>query len=108
MDSMVSTFASAHTIAREGEQAVLWLDGEEDIATVTSLADTLARVISADDRDLIVDLSGVTFLSMATIDELIRVRNVLLCQNRNLSLRSPSPPARRLIDLYGLQFTAAA
>jgi len=94
--------------AREGEQAVVWLDGEEDIATVAVLADTLATAVSAGDRGLIVDLSGVTFLSTATLDELIRVRDILLRQNRNLSLRSPSPFARRLLNLYGLQFICAA
>ena len=90
------------------EPAVVWLDGEEDVATVAILADTLARAISSHDGDLIVDLSGVTFLSTATIDELIRVRNFLSHQNRSLLLRSPSPFARRLIDLCGLQCTFAA
>jgi anti-anti-sigma factor len=108
MDSMVATLASHGAIAREAEQAIVWLDGEEDIATVTILAGILARAISADDRDLIVDLSGVTFLSIATVDELRRVRNTLLRQNRNLSLRSPSAQARRVLDLCGLLSTAAA
>jgi anti-anti-sigma factor len=89
-------------VSRDGERAVVWLDGEHDIATVAVLADTLANVVSAGDTDLIVDLSGVTFLSSATIDELIRVRNILFGQNRNVALRSPSRSARRLLDLCGL------
>lgn len=105
---MVSTIASRGAIDPDGEQAVIWLDGEEDVATVGILSDRLSRAVSADDRDLIVDLSGVTFLSAATIDELIRVRDILVRQNRNFSLRSPSPFARRLLDLCGLQFTSAA
>ena len=105
---MVSTIAARGATAPDGEQAVVWLDGEEDIATVALLAERLARVVSADDRDLIVDLSGVTFLSTATIYELMRVRSILLQQNRNLSLRSPSRLARRVLDLCGLQFTSAA
>lgn len=105
---MVSTIASRGAAARDGQQTVVWLDGEEDIATLAILADRLARAISADERDLIVDLSGVTFLSTATIEELLRVRNILLGQNRNFSLRSPSPFARRLLELCGLQFTFAA
>ena len=89
-------------VSRDGEQAVVWLDGEQDIATVAVLRYTLASVISADDSDLIVDLSGVTFLSTATIDELIRGRNILLAQSRNLTLRSPSRRARCLLDWCGL------
>jgi anti-anti-sigma factor len=104
---MVSTIASPGATAREGEQVVVWLDGEEDIATVAVLAERLARAVSSGDGDLIVDMSGVTFLSTATIHQLIRVRNILVDQNRNMSLRAPSPFARRLLDLCGLQFTFA-
>ena len=82
--------------------AVVWLDGEEDIATVAVLADRLATAVSAGDGDLIVDLSGLTFLSTATIEELIRVRNLLWRQHRSMSLRSPSPFARRVLDLCGV------
>jgi anti-anti-sigma factor len=107
-DSMVSTVPSWDVGARDCEPGVVWLYGEEDIATVAVLADTLARVVSADAADVIVDLSGVTFLSTATIEELIRVRNILWLQNRNLTLRSPSRCARRLLDVCGLPLTSAA
>ncbi|MCA1847044.1 MAG: STAS domain-containing protein [Actinobacteria bacterium] len=89
-------------MSRDGERAVVWLDGEQDIATVAVLADTLAKVTCADDADLIVDLSGVTFMSTATIDQLIQARYLMLGASRNLVLRSPSKCARRLLDLCGL------
>jgi anti-anti-sigma factor len=92
----------APVVSRDGERAVIWLRGEHDIATVAVLADTLANVTAADDADLIVDLSCVTFMSTATIEELIRARNLLLGLSRNLTLRSPSKFARRLLDLCGL------
>jgi anti-anti-sigma factor len=98
---MTSTIASWSATVRHGEQSVVWLDGEEDIATVAVLAETLATAVSADESDLIVDLSGLTFLSAATIGELLRVRNNLLRQNRRLSLRSPSRFARRILELCG-------
>jgi anti-anti-sigma factor len=112
MDAMVSAVLAcdaapcvdepAPVVSRDGERTVVWLDGEQDIATVVVLRDALARVVSADDSDLIVDLSGVTFLSVATLDELVLGRNILLGQSRNLTLRSPSRLARRLLDLCGL------
>jgi anti-anti-sigma factor len=89
-------------VSRDGEQEVVWLDGEQDIATADVLADTLSKAISADDANLVVDLSGVTFMSTATIDELIRARNLMLGLSRNLTLRSPSRCARRLLDICGL------
>ena len=93
---------SAPLVSRDGERAVVWLDGEHDIATEVTLADTLAKVTSACDANLVVDLSGVTFMSTATIDQLIRARNLLLGLSRNLTLRSPSKCARRLLDLCDL------
>ncbi len=92
----------APLVSRDGERAVVWLDGEQDIATVGVLADTLANVVAADDADLIVDLSGVTFMSTATIDELIRSQKLLLRHSRILTLRSPSRCARRLLDFFQL------
>jgi anti-anti-sigma factor len=93
---------SAPLVSHVGERAVVWLDGEQDIATVAILANTLAKVTSADDADLIVDLSGVTFMSTATIDQLVRARNLLLGLSRNLTLRSPSKCVRRTLDLCGV------
>ena len=101
-DAVARDWDAAPLVSRDGERAVVWLDGEQDIATVSVLASTLANVTTAHDSNLIVDLSGVTFMSTATIDELIRARNLLLGLSRNLTLRSPSKCAHRLLDLCGL------
>jgi hypothetical protein len=44
----------------------------------------------------------VTFMSAATIDELLRGRDLLLSRSRTVALRSPSRCARRLLDFFGL------
>ena len=95
-------WGSAPLVSRDGERVVVWLDGEHDIATEAILADTLAKVTSACDANLVVDLSGVTFMGTATIDQLLRARSLLLGLSRNLTLRSPSKSARRLLDLCDL------
>lgn len=100
--NVASGWGSAPLVSRDGERAVVWLDGEHDIATEAILADTLAKVTSACDANLVVDLSGVTFMSTATIDQLLRARSLLLGLSRNLTLRSPSKSARRLLDLCDL------
>lgn len=104
--SLSNVVARAHNSARldsRGEgPTVVWLDGEHDITTVSVLADALARAIARDDADLIVDLSGVKFLGAATVNVLIRGRNLLRRRARNLTLRCPSGCARRVLDLCGL------
>lgn len=88
-------------MSRDGDRTVVRLDGECDIATVWVMTETLAIAISLDDGDLIVDLSGVTFIGTATIDALMHARSILRRQFRTLTMRSPSRCARRLLDLCG-------
>ena len=53
-------------VSRDCDRAVVWLDGEHDIATVPVLANVLALVVADDDGDVMVDLSGATFFDAAT------------------------------------------
>jgi anti-sigma B factor antagonist len=80
------------------------LRGEYDISTVAALSETLARAIALDDADLLVDLSGVQFMDAATIGVIMRARSGLRLRSRSLTLRSPSPCARRILDLCGLTY----
>ena len=92
---------SVSFVTREGDRVVVWLDGEYDIATVFVLEEALTTAISDDRADLIVDLSGVTFMGTVTIDALIKARNTLRRQSRSLTVRAPSRCARRLLTLSG-------
>ena len=93
---------SAPAVSREGDCTVIWLDGENDIATLPDLTDTLAKAISVNDGDLTIDLSRTTFLSMATVGELIGARTFLRQHGRDLTLRSASHSAMRVLDVCGL------
>ena len=94
---------SAPLVSREGDRTVVWLGGECDIATVVVLDEALTKAISDDRRDLIVDLSGVTFIGTVTIDALILARSTLRRQFRSLTVRSPSRWGRLSPALaYGL------
>lgn len=92
----------AALVSIEGERTVLWLDGECDMATRPALTETLAKTISRDGTDLVVDLTRVTFLGAATINTLVQSRNIMRGQSRKLTLRSPSGLARRVLVLCGL------
>lgn len=47
-------------------------------------------------------VSGVTFMSAATVDLIIRARQVLERQSRSLTLQAPSKCAKRVLDLCGV------
>lgn len=102
LDTAARHSSAEAPVWREGDRTVVRLDGEHDIATLSLLADLLGRAIEADDADLVVDLSGVTFFSAATIGSLMRFRNSMRRQSRDLVLRSPSRCASRVLVACGL------
>lgn len=109
---MISSVSSSQTtvrqrdcaplLTRDGERMVVWLEGEHDIATVFGLADALEKATSSSDADVIVDLSGVTFIGAATVGVLLRGLDALRRQSRSLTLREPSRCATRVIEVFGL------
>ena len=109
---MISSVSSSETsvrqrdcaplLTRDGDRTVVWLEGDHDIATVFALADALERAMSTNAADVIVDLSGVTFIGAASVGVLLRGLDNLRRQSRNLTLRAPSRCARRVIDVFGL------
>jgi anti-anti-sigma factor len=109
---MISSVSSSHTtvrqrdcaplLTRDGDRTVVWLEGDHDIATVFALADALEKATAAGDADVVVDLSGVTFIGAASVGVLLRGLDNLRRRSRNLTLRAPSRCARRVIDVFGL------
>ena len=109
---MISSVSTSHStvrqrdgaplLTRDGDRTVIWLEGDHDIATVFALADALDKATSADDANLIIDLSGVTFIGAAAIGVLLRSLDNLRRQSRALALRAPSRCAARVIEVFGL------
>jgi anti-anti-sigma factor len=87
---------------REGSRTVVSLRGEQDMNTAIDVAEALAAASAAGDSDVVVDLSKVQFMDAAIIAALVRGRNILRSQSRDLMLRAPSGFAGRLLHLCGL------
>jgi anti-anti-sigma factor len=81
---------------------VIWLRGEHDISTDDALSLTLARAVALDDSGLVLDLSDVEFMSASTLGVIVRTREFLRARSRSLTVRAPSPCARRIIEVCGL------
>jgi anti-sigma B factor antagonist len=105
---MRSNTAQTASVARrprnrgDPHQTVVWVRGEHDISTRDRLAGKLAEAASRDAADIVVDLSGITFMDASTIGALVAARNNLRVHSRSLTFRHPSPAAQRLLDLCGL------
>lgn len=86
----------------EVDRTVLWLRGDHDVATVGGLSELVTDAVAADTDDVVVDLSGVTFMDGSTVGVLVRAHDLLRTCSRSLVLRSPSRCARRVLDVCGL------
>lgn len=86
----------------ESDRTVLWLRGDHDVATVGGLSEWVTDAIAADTDDVVVDLSGVTFMDGSTVGVLVRAHDLLRTCSRSLVVRSPSRCARRVLDVCGL------
>jgi len=87
-------------VSREAGRSVVWLAGDQDIATVSVLAETLGNVTALDDADLVIDMSAVAFVDSATLRALTDCGRVLRSRSRTLTLRAPSRSAQRLLTLW--------
>jgi len=91
-------------VGDDAHLGVVRLRGEHDIATVSALAATLSQAISSEGVDVVVDLREVAFMDASTIGVIVGARNLLALQSRELTVRSPSVCARRVLDVCGLEF----
>jgi anti-sigma B factor antagonist len=79
---------------------VLRIAGELDLTTV---ADADARISEADTGDLVLDLTGLTFLDSAAVHLLFRTVRRLRGEERRLAFVVPSgSPAHRIVEILDL------
>ena len=82
---------------------VLILEGRLGRATAGELKAAAGPLIAAGTPALVVDLSGVDYISSAALKVLEELAAAQSSQGRRLLLRAPSPAARLSLDLAGLR-----
>ena len=83
----------------EGGRLVMALGGEIDLEVAPRLR---AALEAHAEEDLVLDLSRVTFVDSTGFSALVHVLRQRRAAERELPLRTPSRPVRRLLELSGL------
>jgi anti-anti-sigma factor len=99
----VSVSRRGRPVLPAGDSAcvVVWLRGEHDLSTVADLSDALTQAVKFDDADVVVDLSEVRFIDVATVRVIRRAQDLLRARSRCLVLRSPPGCVSRVLELCG-------
>lgn len=72
--------------------------GEIDLRTCPELREALTDASAVEGSEVVIDLTGVTFIDSSGISELLRASNA----GHRLTLRHPTASVRRLFELAGL------
>lgn len=88
------------SIERDDDTTVALLVGDLDGDTCAELGAALAE--QAPSGNLVVDLAGLTFIDSSGITELVEARRACLGRDGTFTLRSTTPPVRRVLEITGL------
>jgi len=95
----VPDFGADVTIEVSGETATLVISGEVDLASAPRLRDQFQRLEA---RNVVVDLSGVTFIDSTGLGVLVAALKRTREAGGELTLRAPTRSTRKVLDITGL------
>ena len=87
---------------------VLVLQGRLGHTSVGELRAAADAALATGDKDLVIDLAGVDYLSSAAIKEFERIATEQSKRGRQFTLRSLSPAARLSLELAGFTMDPSA
>jgi anti-sigma B factor antagonist len=89
-------------VSEDGDDTVLVLRGELDPHTAPRLRDKIEQALAAGRVNVVLDLAGLSFIDSSGLRVIISAHKDTAERHGHLVLRSPSPTARRLLDITGL------
>ena len=107
-DVQLTELRGAQKLFRGEAQTIILLEGELDRSTRDDLRKSLFRELINTDANLVLDVSGVTFIDASIVDTLVTAANYLRERNRTLALWAPSRCVQRIVDICGLGATFSA
>ena len=90
----VTTFAGGWTLA-----------GEIDAASAVELTEAFTQIPTVADGIVAVDVAGVTFIDSSGVRILLELASRVAAVGGRLTLRNPSAPVSKIIEITGLEST---
>ncbi len=87
---------------RDGNRAIIAVAGELDAHSAPALDDEISRLIAASVDEVVLDLEATSFLDSFGLRTLLVAQREVAEKGGRLSLRNPSMPVQRLLDIAGL------
>jgi anti-sigma B factor antagonist len=85
----------------QGDRGRLSVAGELDIATAPQLDDAAAELLAKGIRQLLIDLSGLTFIDSSGLRTLIGLNDRAAAEEWTLSLIRPAEPSLSVFQITG-------
>jgi anti-sigma B factor antagonist len=89
-------------VSHKTDRTHMILIGELDLAGAPLLVEQLRDISAHHDGDLVIDIGLLTFLDSTGLSVLISQHKKLQDQGHTLTIYSPTPSARRLLEITGL------
>jgi anti-anti-sigma factor len=86
----------------EGEDAILTVHGDIDMASGPELWDYIDATLSTKPARLVLDLAPVTFMDSVGLNTIVKTYKRLQDSGDELVLRAPSRNAMRVLEIVGL------
>jgi anti-sigma B factor antagonist len=90
------------TTETEGDRTVITIKGELDAYTAPAVEEQISKLMSERALDLVLDLSQTGFLDSSGLRAILTAHRRLESEQGALTLRSPSEPVVRLLEITGL------
>jgi anti-anti-sigma factor len=90
------------TTKRNGSRAVVHVKGDLDAFSAPSLEAEVEHLLSGNATDVVFDLSDTGFLDSSGLRALLVAERSVLDRGGKITLRAPSEPVQRLLEITGL------
>lgn len=88
---------------RGDTSTTIFVAGEVDYGTASQLRSALVGLVNGDSRDVVVDLTGVTFVDSTALSVLVQGKQRLHSAGQRMSVTGAQPRVTRVLELAGVE-----